>query len=189
MNNYQNIESANVVDLYNVAVSLRNTAIASGALTNPAQVFPQLNAEKSLFAYAANKLFPGRRDLKADEKAQAAVIANKLQLGFNVVMAELERDDVIIYQAVRSEEFKAEKYFKRSQRIIETPQGLFQLAISRKKVQGSLVTNLCFVPYDERAQASVAVGVSTPVVVTSIPAVTAQSVGMVMNGHLEASTL
>ena len=154
------------LELLEVALYLHDISIKSNKLTNPEKVFPQFNSEKSLFAYACQKLFNGKTGLDATELEQAREFVKPLQQGFRSFLGYLLQQDTMLRLQTESANFNSPLFFVRTNQTISSGVGNFAIAIKRMEVTNikkgvkELITSIVFIP---EVKATIAVQPVEPV--------------------------
>lgn len=143
----QLIKTATVSELVNAANLLKAHSVKLGKLQDPDKVFPQLNSEKSCFAFAVLKQFGGNAVLTDEQKKVAGELASYYKGGMRRLFAEAITLDAGLRLAVQSDAWNSPTFFYKSDVQIVEGNETYILAFSRKNVTGvGLTTNICFIP-------------------------------------------
>lgn len=138
-------EFATFNQLVNAALKLKQYSVEQGLLTTPEKVYAQINAEKACYAFGIiSQGLSYKEALSPEQQKKAEEIANFMRDGFNVLLAEILTADKGAFLWTQSEAFNTKSIYYTVLRVVEDNR-TFDIALSRKEVQGKLITNICFI--------------------------------------------
>lgn len=198
MNELQSLPQATPSQMLEVALYLYNLTMQSETVSAEvkAKLYPQFNREKSLFAFAVNKLFGGKKELNEQELQQAREFVRPYNEGFKALYGAIVGDDVYLKAKIDSPTtFNSKTFFETSNKTIADTNGnVYQLALKRFEIQGKWATNIVFMPLNKKATKP-AQSLGTPQAtqpavhsfITPAEAIAAGTTPVQMNGHAPAS--
>lgn len=155
LNGLESLPSATPKELLSVALYLHSLTMQSSEMSADikAKLYPQFNREKSLFAYAVNRLFGGKRDLNEEEIKQAREFVRPLNEGFKQLFGAIVDGDVYLKAKIDTPSyFNSKLFFETSNKVISDEQGnMYQIGLKRFEVTNKTgakiwATNIVFVP-------------------------------------------
>lgn len=145
--NFLSVTSTTPQQLIEAALGLHNHAVETNKLKDGSKVYPQVNAERALYAWAALSLYGERRDLTPAEKATVSEVANAYQTGFQELWGGILNNAPEVRAAMYTPEWNEAGFLFRTKLVLPYKDKAYRIYITRRLVMGELVTSICFVEY------------------------------------------
>ena len=138
-------EFATANQVLNAALKLKQYSVDNGLLSTPEKVYAQINAEKGCFAFGIiSQGLSYKTELSPEQKAKAETVSNFYRDGFNTLLAEIQTADKGAWLWTQSADFNTKSIYYTTLRIVDNNR-VFDIALSRKDVQGKMITSICFI--------------------------------------------